>query len=82
MKAANSFFLFFCFLGPYPWYMEVPRLGVLSELQPPAYPRTTATRDPRHICDLQHSSRQSRLLNPLSKAKDQTRVLMNTGQVC
>ena len=25
-------FLFFCFLGPHSWHMEVPRLGVLSEL--------------------------------------------------
>ena len=32
---------FFSFLGPYPWYMEVPRPGVKSELQLPAY--TTAT---------------------------------------
>ena len=24
--------LFFVFLGPYPWYMEIPRLGVESEL--------------------------------------------------
>ena len=32
-------FVFCCcclFLGPYPWHMEVPRLGVESELQPPA----------------------------------------------
>ena len=27
-----SFFLFFAFLGPLPWHMEVPRLGVESEL--------------------------------------------------
>ena len=32
--------LLFCFLGPHPRYMEVPRLGVKSELQLPAY--TTA----------------------------------------
>ena len=32
---------FFFFLGPHPQYMEVPRLGVQSELQVPAY--TTAT---------------------------------------
>ena len=30
------FFLFF-FLGLHPWYMEVPRLGVESVLQLPAY---------------------------------------------
>ena len=29
-------FVFFPFLGPLPWHMQVPRLGVESELQPPA----------------------------------------------
>ena len=51
-------FLFFCFLGPHSWHMEVPRLGVESELQQPAYTTVTATPDLRHICDLQHSSQQ------------------------
>ena len=27
----------FCFLGPHPWHMELPRLGVKSELHLPAY---------------------------------------------
>ena len=30
------FWSFLPFLGPPPWHMEVPRLGVKSELQPPA----------------------------------------------
>ena len=34
-------FFSFVFLGPHPWHMEIPRLGVGSELQLPAY--TTAT---------------------------------------
>ena len=33
----------FCFLGPHPWYMEVPRLGVKLELQLPASATATAT---------------------------------------
>ena len=33
------YFLFFCFLGPHPRHMEVPRLGVQSELQWPAQPK-------------------------------------------
>ena len=36
------FYIFFCFLQPHLWHMEVPRLGVESELQLPAY--ATATR--------------------------------------
>uniref|UniRef100_A0A8D1LHD7 RING-type E3 ubiquitin transferase n=1 Tax=Sus scrofa TaxID=9823 RepID=A0A8D1LHD7_PIG len=30
----------------------------------------TATRDPNQVCNLHHSSRQCRILNPLSKARD------------
>ena len=42
-------FYFFClsvFLGPHPGYMEVPRLGVKSELQLLAYARAIAMPDP------------------------------------
>uniref|UniRef100_A0A8D1M8R1 Cystathionine beta-synthase n=1 Tax=Sus scrofa TaxID=9823 RepID=A0A8D1M8R1_PIG len=37
--------------------MEVPRVGVESELQLPAYTTATATSDPSRVCDLHHSSR-------------------------
>jgi len=37
--------------------MEVPRLGVESELQLPAYTTAPAMPVPCHICDLHHSSR-------------------------
>ena len=43
--------------GPYLQHMEVPGLGVESELQLPAYPTATATQDPSRICDLHHLSR-------------------------
>ena len=59
---------FFCFLGPYPRHMEVPRLGVQSG--PPAYTTATATPDLSCVCDLHHSSRNHWILNPLSKARD------------
>ena len=45
--------------------MEVPRLGVLSELLLPAYATATAMPDP----------------NPLSEAKDQTHNLMVPSQI-
>ena len=35
--------------------MEVPRLGVESELQLPAYTIATATPDLSHVFDLHHS---------------------------
>ena len=69
----------FCFLGLHPWHMEVPRLGVKWGLQLLAY--TTVTPDPRHVCDLHHSSWQCRILNPLSEARDRTHILMDTSQI-
>ena len=59
--------------------MEVPRLGVESELQPLAY--ATATRDPRCICDLYHSSWQRQILNPLSEARGGTRNVMVPSRI-
>ena len=58
--------------------MEVPRLGVESELQPLAYATATATWDHSCICDLYLSSQQH-LFNPLSEARDQTHVLMDAS---
>ena len=54
--------------------MEVPRLRVELELQLLAY--TTATPHPSRICNLHHRSWQHQILNPLSKARDQTRNLV------
>ena len=56
----------------FPQYMEVPTLGVQSELQLRAYARGSATQNPSHVCDLHHSSRQHSILNPLSEGRDQT----------
>ena len=39
--------LSFVSLGPHPWYMEVPRLGVKWKLQLPAYTTATAMPDPK-----------------------------------
>ena len=75
------FFVFSPFLGPLRWRMEVPMLGVESELQPLAYARATATRDPSLGCNPHHSSWQHWILNPPSKARDQTHIFMDTNQV-
>ena len=56
-------------LGPHPWHMEVPRLGVESELLLLAYTTVTAMQDPGCTCDPHHSSQQSQILNPQSKAR-------------
>ena len=75
------FFFFFFFgagwLRPHLRHMEVPRLGVEWELQLPAYTTATAMRDPSSVCNPHHSSQQSRIPNPLSKARDQIQVFMD-----
>ena len=73
------FVLSFVFLWPHPWYMEVPRLEVKSELLLLAYTTATAMPDPSHICDPHYSSGQHQILNPLSEARDQDCVLVDAN---
>ena len=68
--------------GAHPRHMEVPRLGVKSELQLPAYTTATARQDPSRVFCLHHSSQQRWTLNPLSKAGDRTCILMDASQIC
>jgi len=46
-----------------------------------AYTTAIAVPDPSCVCNLHHSSKQCQILNPLSKARDRTRVLMDTSQI-
>ena len=81
----HQFFFFFgllSFLELCPQHMKVPRLGIESKLQLPTYATATGIQDPSHLCDLQHSSQQHWILNPLSRARDGTRVLMDTSWDC
>jgi len=75
------FLLAFVFLGPHSRHMEIPRLGVLPELQLLTYATATAMPDLSRICNLHHSSQQRQILNPLSKARDQTRNLMVPSRI-
>ena len=61
--------------------MEIPRLGVESELLLLAYTTVTATQDLSLVCDLHHSLCQHQILNPLSKARDQTRNLIDPNRI-
>ena len=74
------YLLYFCFLEMHLHHMEVPRIGVKLEVQPPAYATATAMCNPGNICELHHSSWQCRILNLLSEAKDLTPILMDTSQ--
>ena len=72
--------LFFLFLGLHPRHMEVPRLGVESELQMLAYTIATPTWDLSHVCNL-YSSWQCQIPDPLRKARDWTCILMEASQI-
>ena len=65
--------------------MEVPRLLVKSELQLSDTTTATATsmvmRDWSYFCNLFSSLQQHWILNPLSKARDWTHILMDTSSV-
>ena len=50
------YFLFFVFLGLHLQHMEVPRLGVESQLQLVVYTTATAMGDLSCVCDLHHNS--------------------------
>ena len=76
------FFFFWSLLGTHSQHTEVSRLGVKLELQLPAYTTAIAMPDPSYVCYLYHSSWQCWILNPLSKARDRTHILMDTSQVC
>ena len=75
------FLSFFVFLEPYPRHIEVSRLEVESELQLLAYATATATTDQSLVCDLLHTPQQHWVLNPLSEARDRSRILMDTSHL-
>ena len=74
-------YLFFCLFWPHcPQHMAVPRLGV-EWRRSPAYATASAMQDLSRVCDLHHCSRQRRILNLLSKARDRTHHLMVPSRV-
>ena len=75
------FIYLFALLGPHPKHMEVPRLGVKSELQLPAYITATAMRDSSHVCNLHPSSQPRWIPNPLIEARDCACILVDTSQI-
>ena len=81
LQLALDIGFFFFFLRPHLQHVEVPRLGVKSEVQLPAYTTAMATPYLSHICDLCCSLQQHRILNPLQEARDQTRILMDTMSI-
>ena len=62
-------FVFLFCLEPQVQHMQVPKLGVESELQLLAYTTATAMQHLSRICNPHHSSRQRQILNPLTGAR-------------
>ena len=71
----------FFFLRLHPRHLEVPRLGVKSELHLPAYTTVIAMPDPSRTFDLHHSSHQRGILNLRIEARDRTFVLMDASKI-
>ena len=61
--------------------MEVPRLGLESELQLLAYATPTAVQDLSRVGDLHHSSQLRQIPDPLREARDRTPILMNISWI-
>ena len=80
VKSSLGIFFFFLF-GAEPAAYESSQARVKLELQLLTYTTATATLEPCHICTLCHISWQHWILNPLSEARDQTCVLMDTSQI-
>ena len=76
------YYIFFVFLSPHPQHMEVPRLGVQSELYLLAYTTATTMPDSSQVCGLHHSSQKHWILNPLSEARDRNCNLIVPSQIC
>ena len=74
----NAIVKIFFFLWLHLWHMDVPRPEVEMELQLLASTTATIVLDPSCICALHRSLWQCQILNPLSKARDGTLILMDT----
>ena len=73
-KTLSCFFIFIFTFRAAPAAYGSSQARVELELQLPAYTIATATLDLSHICYLHCSLQQCQILNPLSKAKDQTHI--------
>ena len=85
-KFYDSYYIYiFCppplFLGPHLQHMEVPSIGVKSELKLPDYCSHSNMGPEPHLWPT-HSSQQRRILNPLSEARDWMRFLTDISWVC
>ena len=74
MQVALFFFCLFCLFA---FSVAAPMAYEGSQARGLIGAVATATWDLSRVCDVHHSSRQCRILNPLSKARDRKFVLVD-----
>ena len=74
------FFFLLCRAAPVAYGSSQAR-RIKLERQLLANPTAIATPYPNCVCDLHHSSCQCQIHHPLSEARDQTCILMDTSQI-
>jgi len=81
-KKKVCFCFVFCFLGSYPWHMEVSRRGSKwsCSCQPTPQPQQHRIWAMSATHTTAHGNYQ--ILNPLREARDWTRILTDTSQIC
>ena len=75
----SLFFFFLLFWAPPPAHGSSQGRGQIRTMQ--AYATATATWDPRHVCNVHHSSWQCRVLDAVSKVRDGTHILVDTNHI-
>ena len=80
-KGLVTFFFFFCLFSAAPMACGGSQARGPIGAVAPAYTTATAIWGVSCICSLHHSSWQRQILNPLSEARDQTRVFMDASRV-
>ena len=76
-----SFFFFLLFRASLMAYGGPQARGRIGTVATGLHTTATAMQDSSLVCDLHHTSRQCRIPNPLSKARDGTRNLVNTSRI-
>ena len=82
IKKSSLLVFFFFSLGLYPWQMEVPRLGGrIGAIAASLYHSHGNVGSKPHLQPIPHSW-QRWIPNPLSEARDQLCILMDTSWIC
>ena len=76
-------FFFFWFLGPHPWHMKYQTRDQMScSCRPTPQPQPLGIQATSVIYTTAQSNTWSLILNPLSRARDWTHILIDTSWIC